>query len=109
LSVEVVAVSERLIQVTPIISPSTTRATATCDPDEVRVRGPAPEISRIGSAEARIDVAGQTATVTNDYRIVLFDVNDRPITNLTTDPEVVTCTVEIEQRDDTVTVDVVPN
>lgn len=109
LSVEVVAVSERLIQVTPIISPSSTRATATCDPNEVRVRGPAPEISRIGSAEARIDVSGQTATVTNDYTIVLFDVNDRPITNLTTDPETVTCTVQIEQRDDTVTVEVVPN
>ncbi len=109
LSVEVVAVSERLIQVTPIISPSSARATAACDPGEVRVRGPAPEISRIGSAEARIDVADQTATVTDAYSIVLFDVNNTPITNLTTDPETVTCTVEIEQRDDTVMVAVVPN
>lgn len=108
-SIDVVAVGERLIQVTPRISPSATRATAICEPNEIRVSGPLPVVNSISVAEARIDVSDQTATASGNYSIILFDDNDRPITTLTTDPSTVACTVEVEQRDDAVTVEVVPD
>jgi YbbR domain-containing protein len=104
LSVEVVAVSERLIQITPLIASPTTRGTANCEPNEVRVRGPSPAISTITRANVVIDVTDQSTILSDDYSVSLFP---DPITDIEVVPETVTCTVEVERREDTVTVDVV--
>jgi YbbR domain-containing protein len=113
LSVELVAVSERLIQLNADIasqpSPEFLAEITACEPQQITVRGPAPEVDRVASAITRLDVADLSTSATVNGAIVLFNASGRPITTLTTEPETVICQVEISQRPDVVAVHVEAN
>ncbi|MBZ0319365.1 MAG: hypothetical protein K8L91_23345 [Anaerolineae bacterium] len=108
ISVEMVQVKERYVEVQPIVVvepppgysyPAT--APAKCNPPEVLVSGPATLVDVVIAAQARLNLQSYTASHSITRAVTLVDENNTAIDNrllgqLSIEPENVTCEVEIQ-------------
>jgi YbbR domain-containing protein len=105
ITVRLVDVGERLVQVTPETSAPPIEyvaGNAVCDPAQVRVRGPVSRINTVASAVTRLNISTipePTDMMTVNGSILLFDADNRLISSLSITPDTVVCQVSIQRRE----------
>ncbi|MBI5930511.1 MAG: hypothetical protein HY862_14480 [Chloroflexi bacterium] len=116
ISVEMVQVKERYVEVQPIVVvepppgysyPAT--APAQCDPPEVLISGPATLVDQVTAAQARLNLQSYTASRSITRVVTLVDENNAAIDSrllgqLHIEPDSVSCEVEIQALEGLLTV-----
>ena len=86
-----------------------TASTIPCDPSEVVVSGSQERVQSIDSVAVTMDLSDTRNPITDTYTLAAYQADGLRVSNVTIEPQDVTCTVDVQAREDVFQMRVLPD